>query len=380
VLQDQQVLLAQVQRQVQVSAERERSALKVVTELKKEMGELKQILKAFVSGRQGEAMASPSLGTRRGSTGGSGQPQTDTRKSSQGFFARPPSCSVTAATEAALRAGAKTAGGRVGERRADSIPGSSGGEHTDGGTGESDSAQQPGLAGSAQLPQGSVARELNGADAEEATNVRAGMGGEGEGPVSKTGGADGSFSPTGVADILTPGENTPDRPVSKERTAEGSAPEGGAADVNSVPGEGIREGSARGETAEGSAPGPSSDGEQTANNSVGRERTASGGLSSTEVEDVAIGESESDVNEKEFVDEHGSAPKSSRESVQGGADVRERLRPGEGMHTNDAPTVVPQWALNYTIGRGYESVAEYWKEWEYGKPGSPLSLRRMEEL
>jgi hypothetical protein len=99
------------------------------------------ILQAFVSGRQGEAMASPSLGTRRGSTGGSDQPQSDTRKSSQGFFARPPSCSVTAATEAALRAAAKTEGGRVGERRADSIPGSSGGEHTDGGTSESDSAQ-----------------------------------------------------------------------------------------------------------------------------------------------------------------------------------------------------------------------------------------------
>jgi hypothetical protein len=119
--------------------------------------------------------------------------------------------------------------------------------------------------------------------------------------------------------------------------------------VNSIPGEGIREGSARGQTAEGSAPGPSSDGEQTANSFVGTERTATGGLSSTQEEDVAFGESESDVHEKEFVDEHGSAPKSLRESVQGGADVRERLQPGGGMHTNDAPTIVPQWALDYTI-------------------------------
>jgi hypothetical protein len=41
---------------------------------------------------------------------------------------------------------------------------------------------------------------------------------------------------------------------------------------------------------------------------------------------------------------------------------------------------VPEWALNYTMGRDYKSVSQYWQEWAHGKPGCPLPLKKMEEL
>ena len=41
---------------------------------------------------------------------------------------------------------------------------------------------------------------------------------------------------------------------------------------------------------------------------------------------------------------------------------------------------IPKWALTYTIGRNYTSVAQYWKEWAYGKEGCPMSLRKMEQV
>ncbi|GAQ92565.1 putative Transcription activator [Klebsormidium nitens] len=48
--------------------------------------------------------------------------------------------------------------------------------------------------------------------------------------------------------------------------------------------------------------------------------------------------------------------------------------------TIEDASVVPEWALNYMIGRNYTSVAEVWQEWAYGQEGCPMSLRRMEEL
>jgi hypothetical protein len=34
--------------------------------------------------------------------------------------------------------------------------------------------------------------------------------------------------------------------------------------------------------------------------------------------------------------------------------------------------------MEYTIGRKYKTLAEYWKEWTTGKPGSPLALKENE--
>ncbi|GAQ92643.1 putative Transcription activator [Klebsormidium nitens] len=58
----------------------------------------------------------------------------------------------------------------------------------------------------------------------------------------------------------------------------------------------------------------------------------------------------------------------------------DRAAARDSVRVRSTADVLPKWASEYTMGRHYKSVAEYWQEWAHGKPGWPLPLREIEEM
>jgi hypothetical protein len=109
-LQDHQALLTGIQRDVCDCKEKERASLRQVAKLAQEVAELGRLLWDSITSQQwGTNPESPSPSAELGASTYANGGQFATRRSPVSFFARPPSSSIAAATEAALRAAAQAA-------------------------------------------------------------------------------------------------------------------------------------------------------------------------------------------------------------------------------------------------------------------------------
>jgi hypothetical protein len=114
VLQDQQVLLARVEREAQASLKREQATLKIVGDLKQEICAVKQVLIAMLSSEPpSPELRGSSSAARFGSSSRRCAPTQEQQRTAAGFFAWPPSAPVAAAAEAALRAAAQSTAQRA---------------------------------------------------------------------------------------------------------------------------------------------------------------------------------------------------------------------------------------------------------------------------
>jgi hypothetical protein len=109
VLQDQQVLLARVEREANASREREQAALRLIGSLKEEVATIKDVLIRLLSDPDRNPASSGPLSARSGASFRPAPQAEEPRRATQGFFARTPSAPVAAAAEAALRAAAEAA-------------------------------------------------------------------------------------------------------------------------------------------------------------------------------------------------------------------------------------------------------------------------------
>jgi hypothetical protein len=296
VLRDQQVLLARVEREAQASREREQAALEIMGNLKQEVGDVKRVLIAMLSGQSSTPTSpvSPSETSARFSPASS----REHRRVPPGFFERPPSAPVAAATEAALRAAAAHAAHPKGAETGDPAAG---------GGGQSSTEQD----------QGRSTQQDQGPESATAENI-----------------------------VLEEGREQP----AKESGAreEGQSNEEGSPETAEEP---------EGENSKQSV--ESGFEEQIGSGGVEEETRESGGCCSNE-EGADLTAAEGDSRDGQ---------------------AAEKLGPGDEPmepHNEQNDTVVPQWAMEYTIGRNYQSVADYWREWAHGKPGCSMALREIE--
>ncbi|GAQ88550.1 putative Transcription activator [Klebsormidium nitens] len=357
-LRDHQALLAGIQRDVRDCKEKERAGLKQIAELAQEVAGLRRLLQDSGSGQRFGAIPSPSSTGERGASTAVERGQSAVRRSHPTFFARPPSSSLTAATEAALRAAARAAA-------------CSGSVPTDGSTPD-------GGAADSCAPDGGAVdrREPAGASADSC--------------VPPKGGASDSRAPEGGAsDSPAPAGTSADTRAPDAVAANGCAPERRPADTRAPNGSPTGSPAREGGTENSQAP------EGGAADSRASDAVASNGGAPARVPADSHAPEEGGENSRapERVPAYSSAPEggpasSTTGGVQPSGEVqldgellRESADVGQAfVRVRSNATVLPEWVSGYTVGRDYQCVAQYWSEWAHGKPGCPLPLRDLEDL
>jgi hypothetical protein len=220
-LRDQQTLLTGIQRDVCDCKEKERAGLKQIADLTREVAGLRRLRQDSITGQQGGPVPTPSSSEERGTSTDANRGQSATRRSPVSFFARPPSSSVTAAMEAALRAAAQAAA--CSERAPD-------GPQPDSAAGE----------GATSTPQATDSEASKQGQGETSGGIAAGSLKPGAAPTESRGtslrstdnsaDAANDHTPGGAADSSAPMVGPKDSQAPEGGAADSRVSEGGAAD------------------------------------------------------------------------------------------------------------------------------------------------------